>query len=337
MKTKIWLGLAALGLSATAIAGTPGNPMTTPTGTPLIAPSSTGVWSIGGEALYMQQGSQFQYGNVGQDTPTQKNLSAGGSWDWGGELDVAYLFPGSSRDIRFAYTYLGLSSSDSETAPGLVTPFVYGAPLNANAAKAHNDETLNQADLVFGQWMTVGQRVSLHPFGGLRYANLDADNTSNYYGTGVIAPASTNLVEHDDNSSNLQGLGPRAGIDAAVNLGNGFSLVGTLAGSLIVGDINSRFSYQTYDATTGAGTGSFSTSNDMGITLVPELDANLGLNYHVPFNLKTSMDVQAGYQAVNYFNAENFDGQDTYQVNSVNNPTNFSYQGVYVRLQINMA
>ncbi|MFN7098470.1 MAG: Lpg1974 family pore-forming outer membrane protein [Gammaproteobacteria bacterium] len=336
MKTKLFLVWTALAFSATAMAGAPGNAMVAPKGTLLIAPSSTGIWSIGGEALYMQQGSEYRYGDIGQGTPDQQNLAAGGAWNWGGELDVTYLFPSSSRDVRFAYTYLGLSSTDSANAPGLITPFVFFAPLDANSAKAENDETLNQADLVFGQWMHIGNRVGLHPFGGLRYANLDADNTSSYYGSGTVSPASTNIVENDDNSSNLQGLGPRAGIDAMLYLGNNFSLVGTFAGALIVGNINSRFSYNSYDATTGAITGSFSTSNDIGIALVPELDANLGLDYHVPFNLKTSMDVQVGYQLVNYFNAENFDGNDTYQGNSVNASTNFNYQGVYVRVQVNV-
>lgn len=342
MKARVWLGLAAFGLSAAAVAGTPGNPMITPTGIPLIAPDSTGIWSIGGEALYMQQGSQFQYGNLGQDTPNQKNLSAGGAWDWGGELDLAYLFPGSSRDIRFAYTYLSLNSDDSVNEPGLVNSFDLTPSHEANSAKASNNETLNQADLVFGQWLSVGQRVNLHPFAGLRYVNLDADNTSSYYGEGSVAPASTNIVENDDNSSNLQGLGPRAGINALINLGNGFALVGTFAGSLIVGNINSHLSYNYFNPTTGTETTSYAYNNDIGIALVPELDANIGLNYHIPFNQNASMDLQAGYQLVDYFNAENLNGIDTFGAtttvpNSSNSASNFEYQGVYVRLQVNVA
>lgn len=334
MKSKIVLALAALGFCATAVAGTPGNPMALPTGTPMIAPDSTGIWSIGGEALYMQQGSQYIYASVNPSSALQKTESAGGGWNWGGEFDVAYLFPGSSRDIRFAYTYLGFDSTDTVNASGAVNPF-YAAPIDANSAKGEDDETLNQADLVFGQWLQIGPRVSLHPFGGLRYTNLAANFKSSYYGSGTTAPASTNIVEDDNNTSNLQGLGPRAGIDGQVFLGNGFSLVGTFAGALIVGNINSRFSYNTYDATTGAVDSINANPNDIGIALVPELDADLGLNYHVPFNSKTSMDVQVGYQLVNYFNAENFDGADTYGLNSVNKSTDFNYQGAYVRLQVN--
>ncbi|NNM58916.1 MAG: hypothetical protein HKM04_03795 [Legionellales bacterium] len=329
--------LVTLGLSAIALAGEPGNNIVVPSGITVLAPDSEGVWSFGAEALYMQQGSNFQYASTGFETLEQHNLTAGNQWDWGGEADVSYLFPGSRRDVRLAYTYLNFNSKDSVSSPGNVTPFAYDFPADVNSGEGHDKETLNQVDLVFGQWMNVGNRVDLHPFMGLRYANLRAKNTDTFNGLGATPPASTGLYETDDNTSNFQGVGPRAGFDTNVNLGYGFSIVGTFAGALVVGNLDSKMSYNYYAPATSAFSGGFDYPNDSSTLVVPELDADLGLNYAYAINEKTSMDVSVGYQVVNYFNAEELNFSDATYPNSVNTLTDFSYQGVYLRLQVNVA
>ncbi len=77
--------------------------------------------------------------------------------------------------------------------------------------------------------------------------------------------------------------------------------------------------------------------NDSYTAVVPELDAKLGLDYMHAFNPNTSMNIQVGYQVVNYFNAENNDFADSALANSVNNSSDFNYNGPYLRLQLNVA
>lgn len=328
----ITLALAMIGLSATAFAGAPGNNMVAPTGTPVIAPDSMGTWSFGLEALYMQSNTNFQYADTGNSTllggsGVINNESVTNEWNWGVEGDISYMFPGSSRDVSASYTHLNLDGNDSVSSPANVSGVVglSGPVTDYDSAKGTSDQTLNAATLTFGQLLTVGDRLSLHPFGGLAYADIDSTNKANYF-------TLDNLTESYKGTSDFQGIGPRAGMDAAVHLGSGFSIVGTMAGDLLVGSMDSKFNFN--QALSGV-TNQF--KNDSYTQVVPELDAKLGIDYMYAFNPNTSMNVQLGYQVVNYFNAESQDTFDSVITNSTNNTNDFDYNGPYLRLQLNVA
>ena len=341
MKTKMTLALAMIGISSVALAGAPGNNMVIPTGTPVIAPDSTGIWSFGLEALYMQSNTNFQYAGVNERVNNSgfteiDNQSVTNDWNWGGEVDVSYMFPGSSRDISGSYTYLNQDGSDNVFGPANILGLEGVGGLGSgttNEAEANVDQTVNAATLTFGQLLTVGNRVSLHPFGGLQFADIDTTNTVTYETENQVTGIDTQDARYKGESE-FEGIGPRAGIDAAVHLGNNFSVVGTFAGALLVGNMDSEFKF--------AGTGSGSAipteyDNDSYTAVVPELDAKLGLDYMYAFNPNTSMNIQVGYEVVNYFNAENNDSFDSVAVNSVNNASDFNYNGPYLRLQLNVA
>ncbi len=168
MKTKITLALAMIGLSSVALAGAPGNNMVAPTGTPVIAPDSTGTWSFGLEALYMESNTNFQYASTASTEATGElefnNESAANEWNWGGEVDVSYMFPGSSRDISASYTYLNQdnSSSINSDPDHVIVSGILGTPLagsitagaitltnTIDGASADVDQTLNAATLTF--------------------------------------------------------------------------------------------------------------------------------------------------------------------------------------------
>ncbi|MBY0544130.1 MAG: hypothetical protein K2Q14_01105 [Gammaproteobacteria bacterium] len=335
MTKSITLALAMIGLSSVALAGAPGNNMVVPTGTPVIAPDSTGTWSFGLEALYMESNTNFQYATIDTSPTTdvvdQDNQSVSNDWNWGGEVDVSYIFPGSSRDVSASYTYLNQDGSDSvggDTGLDNVHgPLLTG--LGSDEAEADVDQTLNAATLTFGQLLTVGDRLSLHPFGGLQFASIDTTNKATYEETEAGVEGVTASYKGD---SDFEGIGPRAGIDASVHLGNNFSVVGTFAGALLVGNMDSHFDI---DATAIPVDADF--DNDSYTAVVPELDAKLGLDYMHAFNPNTSMDIQVGYQVVNYFNAESNDFGDSVFANSVNNTSDFNYNGPYLRLQLNVA
>jgi len=338
MTKRITLALAMIGLSATAFAGSPGDNMVAPapTGINLVAPDSVGTWSFGLEALYMEAGQQFQYAAVNtldaDDNFTQKNKSVGNEFDWGVEGDISYMFPGSSRDVTLGYTYMNFDDSNHVSGPANIGAFINFPDVDSDydSAKAKSHQTLNQVDLTFGQLIRIGDRVDLHPFAGVRYADIDVKNDGDYTGThvGSIDP----YTDEIDNDSEFQGAGPRAGFDGSVHLGSGFSIVGTMAGSLLVGDMSQKFRF--IDA---EGVDVATYKNDSYTAIVPELDAKLGLDYNVAFNPNTSMDIQLGYQVVNYFNAASQDALDSVFVNSNNNTDDFNYQGPYLRLQLNVA
>ncbi|NNM59481.1 MAG: hypothetical protein HKM04_06650 [Legionellales bacterium] len=365
MKTKLALALAMIGLSSTVIAGAPGNNMVIPTGTPVIAPDSTGTWSFGLEALYMESNTNFQYASVSpgiNDDGEREfdNESATNNWNWGGEADISYVFPGSSRDISASYTYLNQDNSDSvDSDPEhAIVAGVDGFPHNftvhptglstltnvIDGASADVDQTLNAATLTFGQLLTVGSRISLHPFGGLQFASIDTSNRANYDGTltlTTIVPPTLTLSDPTvvtpyetsyKNTSDFVGAGPRAGMDASVHLCHNFSIVGTVGAALLVGNMDSKFEFGV--AETGI---AIEDKNDSYTAVVPELDAKLGLDYMYAFNPNTSMNIQVGYEVVDYFNAETNNFIDSNAANSVNTTTDFNYNGPYLRLQLNVA
>lgn len=335
MTKRITLALAMIGLSSMALAGAPGNNMVAPTGTPVIAPDSTGTWSFGLEALYMESNTNFQYASAdaglnGSGFDQINNQSVTNDWNWGGEADISYMFPGSSRDISASYTYLNQDNSDNVSGtPGtLVGTLGIGSAYNTDSVYGETDQTLNAATLTFGQLLTVGDRVSLHPFGGLQFADIDTTNKSRSYVDVAGVQTQDGAFSQE---SEFEGLGPRAGIDASVHLGSNFSIVGTMAGALLVGNMDSDNRIQTTP------TNATEYDNDSYTAVVPELDAKLGLDYMHAFNPNTSMNVQLGYEVVNYFNAEDNDASDSLLVNSVNNTSDFNYNGPYLRLQLNVA
>lgn len=372
--TKISLAVAMLGLSAVAFAGMPGNQVAAPSGVNLIAPDSVGVWSVGLEAMYVQQtNNDLNYGQLETTTGTspstfvdRDNENVGNNWEWGGTVDLTYLFPGQSRDVKLAWTHL-FSSTDSDSTPvgggQVLTPSFFNpnAFLNHTGTlgslfqdgDAHGSTKTNYdaIDLVFGQWIKIGDRLDLHPFGGLRWAQVNTTDKGNYY-QGAVFDAIFNAPVNENSlnklTSNFNGIGPRAGFDTAVHLGSGFSIVGTFAGSLLIGSLggNIKQSDNVFDAPTGAllGTSSSEISgSNNGTAVVPELDARLGLDYMYAFTPSTSMNFQLGYQVVNYFDVTEADFQSdagsTFGVipNTTASRSDWGYQGPYLRLQLNVA
>lgn len=340
MVKKIAFALAAIGLSSAALAGHPGDTVVAPTGVVLIAPDSVGVWAVGLEALYMQPtNADFQYvqiNDISAPSATNSNKSVHNEHDWGGTIDVTYMFPGNSRDVRLAYTHLDMDDSSTKSInsalEAMTDPFgVTGFGVTPDTAKGTSDYDYDAIDLVFGQWIRICDRLDLHPFGGLRWASVDMDDKGSYFNSSVSSEYGNGRIHSD-----FSGLGPRAGIDAVVHVGSGISFTGTIGTSLLVGDVDTRF-YNT--ATVGGAIVASNTirSGDDELRVIPELDARLGINYTYNFDPATALGVELGYQAVNYFNVADKDFIDAATPNTINNSEDFGYHGPYLRVQLSMA
>lgn len=338
------LALSAIGLSASLFAGTMGNQVAMPAGIDIIAPDSVGVWSFGIEGLYVKPAnSDYQYAKLETDTTATvspfKNKTVSNDYNWGGTIDATYMFPGNSRDLKLAYTHLHLNDSSTATvgsnqslSAALGSNFYSSTFQNLNdagdSAYAKQDSDLDAVDLVFGQWAHVGERVDLHSFGGIRYANIRITDTATYFDNSANNYASQQL------KSSFEGIGPRAGFEGDVHLGYGFSIIGNMGASLLVGDKESKLNLYDPNLSTTT-TANYKNSDETHI--VPELDARLGLDYMYAFTPDTSMNLQLGWQVSNYFNLSDTDGLDMVTPNTMNNTENFGYHGPYIRLQVNLA
>lgn len=136
-------------------------------------------------------------------------------------------------------------------------------------------------------------------------------------------------------SSEFNGIGPRFGLSGTYNLGCGFGVSGGASTSLLVGDISSNF----LDVVTNnlsvvqAGDASFSIPVDVSaltgdygsftdglvirdemsadtysyehpkeLRVIPNIDANLGLNYTYQFKRDSYLRVEVGYMTSHYWN-----------------------------------
>lgn len=338
MLKKTTLALFALSLSSAALAGTVGNPAAIPTGTPLLAFENSSFWSIGLEYLYVKSSSpEYQYAQIiSNSSPvnTLSNQTVDAGFHSNFELDATYHFSGTDRDVTLAYVHADMEDSNTSTLIGGATfaePFglLPGRRDFVNEIKGASVQLYNGTDFVFGQHMHIGQVFDIHPFGGLRYADLNSRDNSTYYNDTTKTDVRTQATA--EVNSHYEGLGPRAGMDVSVIMLPNLSLVATLGGSLEFGSDNPSVMTQT------TGNLPTNTSLDKNWYGVPELDAKLGINYQQLLSGTTSMEVQLGYQAVNYFDAIENDSQDIFNINSEVSRQNFGFQGPYVRLQLDIA
>lgn len=320
-------GLVGLSLGAVVIAAHAGHPsedVTLPLTVPVHIPNQHGTWIIGLEGVYSEtDNSDFNYGytsitNQNQsdtNTPRKTHILDGHN-HWGFHGDIAYLFGGDGRDVKVSWTRMHEHGHDDlHTVDGFtfhaIDPFILSpnavfsnvASTTWDLAKAHSKDDYDAIDLVFGQEMEFGEKVSLHPFGGLRYVDIDSDKKASYYYSGN----NDQLLVHGETkiTSNFDGIGPRAGLESEIWLGGNFSLRGWFAGALLVGSLNqSTHSYATQQNLIAdtVETTIFDRKAASQIPVVPELDAHLGLHYAYNCTPQTSIGIEVGYEVSRYFN-----------------------------------
>ncbi len=347
MLKKITFGLIAVLGTASALAGH-ANDMTLPTasGVNLMAPHQEGSWSFGLQANYFEPNSDFNYVKTTNTTSTSAlttneydTRSVDSDYEFGWGADVSYHFPGNGRDVTLAFTQLNSSESNSsvDTKGKLYQP-------RSTISTAYSDASgkvkvdYDAADLTFGQVITAGNRITLHPFAGLRYAYID------YKATGVYGHQSEHVNGNGNGNvqvdtvtleSDFQGIGPRLGSDAMVNLGNGFSLKGTLGVSLLIGNVDVNEDEYFYTNTSKGSDTHNAYDVDTNTRVVPEADAKLSAMYTVDMNDGYSLGFEAGWQVTNYFDAIQNNFASTQD--SSTQYTSYFNQGPFARVQLDVA
>lgn len=352
MKTKISMMLLALGLSGSAVyaAHMEETPMPMSNDVNVTAPEQSGIWSFGLMAVLMQPTNAFTYADIesrygipndlGNDTyPDNFQDVKPGYHGWFG-ADITYAFPGNGRDVTLAYE--GLNGADSDHAAASETTEMYSTAYqdSVNLATGRSKTIYNAGDLVFGQNLNVGERVSLHPFAGVRYAYIDVKNTAYYMGS----PFDLGQRVDDTWESTFSGIGPRFGSDAAAKLGRGFSVRARLGLSALIGTSSPKFDDLYTLPTEFSGTDTYPIKQSPSTHVVPEIDGRLGVNYTYDFDSTTALGFEVGWQAIEYFNGISMIGVPVDEAPGNNDPSdytiinsNFGLQGPYARLQLDIA
>ena len=309
---RISIALAALGLSAGALAALPA--ATDPT---LVAvPQLPGGFVIGVTGFYLQPSDtngDLDYASVNTGTSSSfasslRNVEPG--YDWGYGINVGYIFPNTGNDVNLSWFSFSTDDNASTSIPfvsgGSIISPIFSNPFGfttITSAYSKAEYDLNQVDLTAGQFIDVGCRLILHPNVGLRWADLERKLNSSYFGPNSLTTTTLNSFGVAE-KSDFSGIGPLVGIDASYYIGMGFGAVAHFDSALLVGSIDS--STNTVSHVPQSAAGFFNSFNaDDTQRVVPVMDAKLGLDYTYVFNNAANSDLtlEAGWMVSNYFNA----------------------------------
>jgi hypothetical protein len=325
---KLSLALALLGLSSTAAyAG----------GIDYQEPEESGVFMIGLEALYVRpHGSDFvyalQYKTDNANNVYGRSLQVDPDYQFGYHVDVAYAMPGDGPDISLGYTHLRTDDHENKGAINSSNFATVGGAgfgtAGSGVVRAKSDYDYIDVDFLLGKEFVLQNRYHFHPFAGVRYADIDSKDRAVYTYEG-------NVVGSADIRNTFDGVGPRAGVDVAMEIANGFSFVARAAGSVIIGNFDWKYTVANSGASAIAGAVSNTFKNSDEHLIAPEADYRLGVNYTHEFSPDTSFGLELGWTAVQYFDVK--DKSAARITSTVGNMSDWGFQGPYLRVQANIA
>lgn len=333
---KTALALVALGLSSAAFAASY-TPEPAPACTPgnVTVPCEKTAWDVGFTGMYVQATNDdlhdYQTGGpVAAGTTNSFNTHVlSPDWDFAFNLQGSYHW-GTGNDVNLNWTHY--SNTHNSAVSGGAAGGGAGSPNgrfvgpfnNINSSVKFQHDAVN---LEFGQMINVGDHVNMRFHAGGQWARVDGTFTQ----TGINnAPVGANASATDTNTSEFNGVGPRFGMDASYHFGNGLSIVGRSAAALLVGDIDTN---NNQSVTTGAGVTTVTIVTQKERTIVPSLNADLGVGYTHAM-AQGDLGLEAGYrvatvmQSVRWVDSANTNGGLT-----GNEVSNFGYHGPYLTVK----
>lgn len=306
-------GLATCGFASAGMYA----PAPAPTCTPgdVTVPCEAKKWDLGVQALYLQP---VYSANRGYEYDAARHYSkAEPKWDWGYRLEGSYHF-NTGNDITMTWMHYN-AKTERATYSALVPMTESYLPFEAEL-----DNKFDQVNLVLGQHTDMGLVKNARFYGGLQYARIrfDSNNEFNLSPQPALMAAAPFTGINQYRNSVFYGVGPVIGVDYSYDLTSNFSITANSATSILVG--NRRYSHGYVLAPTGVVL--FGLSNIHQV-VVPSMEAKLGVNYAAELAQGT-FNIEAGYQAVNYFNV--FETRDSAGFQGVQSSSNFGLYGPYL-------
>ncbi|MGP1387018.1 MAG: Lpg1974 family pore-forming outer membrane protein [Thainema sp.] len=247
-------------------------------------------------------------------------------------IGANYHLPDSRVDIGVTHTTLSSSGSLAvERDPNGFLLSTLAAPVqNENADTASSEIDLNHAvtDVEVGYAVTDSDRLDARLFGGLRFADIHQDNVVRYDGRDFT---NTEIQIARD----FTGYGLRAGGEAHLNFGGDVSLFGRAAGSLLVGNFDSRL--QETDNNGADLIVALERSADERV--VPVVEVAAGLQWQPSIGDNANLTFAAGYELQNWFNVADttrfVDNSGTGVITQ--DEGDLSLEGFFVRLGVEFA
>lgn len=327
---KAALAVIALGVTSVASAGMYAPPAAAGcTGSSVSVPCEKQGWSFAADALYVQANNVGQVtttSSVSGTTTTTASQNLQPDWTWGFRFAAGYYF-GTGNDLNVNWTHFVNQTGQTTVATG-IDPLYDARALTsgsaANSVTTDIDNTFDAVNFEFGQAVNFGEHVDSRFHAGLQYAQIKQTLDQSDWNSSNVAIYNENNIE-----SKFDGLGPRVGMDSAYSFGNGLSVFGNVAASLLVGDLKyNQSQVRTVSTGTGATADTFNSSSSNDNAIVPEMDAKLGLSYTKPL-AQGDLSAEVGYEVANYWNSTVV--SDTTANGS--DKTDFGYDGIFFGLK----
>jgi hypothetical protein len=242
-----------------------------------------------------------EYHVVTPDENSNHVLNNDGDYDFGWQATLGYVFDETANGIELSYR--GLNNDNDETFSESTTT---GATTNSGILKNNISYELNAFDLMLSQFIEIGDSMQMRFLGGLSYVELEQDFTNNSHVSRVNSDGTRTRDTHDKDHSEFTGWGPRVGIDARYDFGQGFGIVGGGSAAYYLGELEFTETFTCHSDGLQCGSNE-SIDDDHDNHAVTNLRANLGIDYvyymdEDDFDYPT-IGLELGYQVDYYANA----------------------------------
>lgn len=240
-------------------------------------PCESTAWDLGVQALYLKAEHNARENDITTVGTTGASNDYSTDWGWGFRLEGSYHF-GTGNDLNLNWLYYK-SDQGSRTAS------------TTNPDGTYLESKYNIVNLEMGQHVDFGESWDVRMHGGLQYANLKQD----------VAPTASTVPNTTtyERQFEVEGLGPRAGVDVAYDFGNGFALTSNAAAALLVAE-------DKLDGTVKNAAGVSTNSSVKNNRVVSDLEGKVGVRYTHAM-AQGDLMIDLGYQAQN-FNTSGYTG-----------------------------
>lgn len=319
MKNKLFLySLTSLAVTASSFAYAE-------TGQNVFVPTLEGGVTASVGTFYVTPTSDFQnfIGTyTGNDPYFLSAETVNPGYQFGIDASLGYIFEDTANSIELFFR--NVSTSDTGSATGYTETLEEDGYFLGDLGYE-----LDSFDLMFSQFVDLGQVMQVRFSGGLAYVELERNEHVDFTPTDVNE---TSQIENA--SSKFQGWGPRVGIDTRYGFTNieGLGIVGGGSMAYYLGDMDvSTFVDSNFETDYA--------NNNPGNHAILNFRANLGLDYVYFFNNdeKSTLGLEVGY-LIDYYDdaaaATNLDGAyDGDYYGQATETTSVSFAGPYVNLK----
>src|SRR5262249_17728691 len=204
-------------------------------------------------------------------------------------------------DIRLDWTHLNSFDDGSAVAPntphkpGLNTSlgpsFLIGPPTPFSSANAVAHFAYDAVDLDAGLFLRPYDHVQLRTFAGVQFARISQSVTTNF------RSPDGSISFTDVPQSVFTGAGPRLGANVQYLAGK-LGLLGEMAGSLLIGTMQSHIAFVSadpIDTAHGLIPNNQYLNSPSSTRVVPSIDAKLGASYAISVGNRGLLKFEAGY------------------------------------------